>query len=46
MERPNWEEKQRPVEEIEKTFENEEFETGTDTNDETDRSTGETPPSR
>ena len=29
MERPNWEEKDRPVEEIKKATEGEDFETGT-----------------
>jgi hypothetical protein len=40
MERPNWDEKKRPVEEIKKATDDEEFETGTEKKDDMERPTG------
>jgi hypothetical protein len=39
MERPNWEEKDRPVEEIKKATDGEDFETATEKKDDMERPT-------
>ncbi len=44
MEHPNWEEKDRPAEEIKKATDGDEFEHGTEKKDDMERSTGGTTP--